>query len=238
MTATDKDTADIYTSLIKEDFRDESLGWRLLCEQIDPVDEAVIVRLHCRPWLLGQMMRLECTYRGCTVEGVSSALQHMLENGAPELAEAEITVLSKENSKESAGLLPAGALVETVYQKIAAPTFFMSPRDSVLRFGMGLIEPPEGSKADAGTKVLFDTQTSCVHPEYPLKPGVVRMNQAKCTTYEQRGDDVFSVEFMFTDFGGWVPQWLLMKGMQSEMSDMIEKLTKKYASFSHPCCEK
>merc|ERR1711988_913679 len=231
--ATDENTAEIYRSLIKEDFNDATLGWRLLCEKIDP-DGAIIVRLHSRPWLgIGEMMRLECTYRGCTVEGISKALEHMLENGAPELAEVEVKVLSKEQATNASGLLPAGALIETVYQKMPAPVFFMSPREHVLRFGMGFIEPTEGSKADSVTRILFDTQTSCQHAEYPNRPGVVRMNQAKTTTYEQRGGDVYSIEFMFTDAGGWIPQSMVLQMMKHGMEEIIEKLTKKYSGFSH-----
>jgi len=84
------------------------------------------------------MMRLECTYRGCTVEGIEEAIKHMLEHGAPELADAKVTVVEKRTSTEAAGLLPAGSLVETVYQESAPMAFgMMSARDTLLRFGLG-----------------------------------------------------------------------------------------------------
>jgi len=87
------------------------------------------------------------------------------------------------------------------------------------------------SKADKGSKVLFDTQTSCLNPKYPMKLGVVRTNQVKTTTYEQRGDDVYSIEFMYTNVGGWLPDWLVMKGMGYEMPKIVKTLTKKYSGF-------
>ena len=176
------------------------------------------------------MLRLECTYRGCTVHGVRKALEDMLENGAPELAEYKVTVVNKSYSKQPAGMLPAGSLVETVYQEMAPMAPFMSPRDSLLRFGMGFIDPPEGSQANKGSKVLFDVQTSCLSDDYPCKQGLVRTNQAKVTTYVQRGQNVYSIEFMYMEMGGWMPSWLVSKGMAYEMPSIIQKLTKKYAS--------
>merc|ERR1711968_242349 len=101
-------------------------------------------RLHARPWLgLGDMMRLECTYRNCTVEGVAEALEDMLENGAPEMGNNQSTIIEKKLSTEAAGLLPVGSTITTVHQEVKGMTCCMSNRENVLRFGAGWTDPPE-----------------------------------------------------------------------------------------------